>query len=354
MTFRTLSPDGQVVALLTSPHVGTSSSREAPAPLRPGEWHALAARLEARNMGIAELFLQHSTAEWEKLAELDSSELDRIQGLLSRAGTWAFEQERLAGLGIWIVTVADATYPRLLRDRLVSQAPPVLFGAGAIPDETRRWVALVGSRDVDSAGGEFTRRLAERCAEEGLGVVSGGARGVDRIALGGAVDNGGCVVAVVPGQMEQILRERDTRQAIAEECLTLLSPYHPAVAFSVGGAMGRNKLIYAFAHYAVVIASAYREGGTWSGATENLKQRWVPLFVRSEDDAPEGNRQLMALGGLPLTPGILEGRMPLSDWFEQQLALRTASPGSAVAKKRAGKKHKKQSAPRTPELFDLS
>ncbi|MGH2617407.1 MAG: hypothetical protein ACRDJC_19410, partial [Thermomicrobiales bacterium] len=39
---------------------------------------------------------------------------------------------------------------------------------------------------------------------------------------------------------------------------------------------------------------------TWAGATENLRHDWSPLFVRAGRDIPEGNRQLIALGALPL------------------------------------------------------
>ncbi len=45
-------------------------------------------------------------------------------------------------------------------------------------------------------------------------------------------------------------------------------PYGPDARFTVGGAMGRNGLIYCMADLAVVASAAEGEGGTWAAATE--------------------------------------------------------------------------------------
>ena len=44
---------------------------------------------------------------------------------------------------------------------------------------------------------------------------------------------------------------------------------------------------------AIVVASAAGEGGTWAGATENLSNDWVPLWVRAGDGVPAGNTELL-------------------------------------------------------------
>jgi predicted Rossmann fold nucleotide-binding protein DprA/Smf involved in DNA uptake len=64
--------------------------------------------------------------------------------------------------------------------------------------------------------------------------------------------------------------------------------------------MGRNRLIYTLSDYAIVVASSANKGGTWSGALENMKNEWVPLFVVSYEDMPEGNQLLLERGGIEL------------------------------------------------------
>ena len=59
------------------------------------------------------------------------------------------------------------------------------------------------------------------------------------------------------------------------------------------------------------MSASLGEGGTWSGATENLAERWAPLFVRGDDTA--GNRRLLELGAIPLEEAALAEQVSLSD-----------------------------------------
>ena len=158
-------------------------------------------------------------------------------------------------------------------------------------------MAIVGSRNVDAEGEEFTRTVAGLCARQGIRVVSGGARGVDSIAMESALQSGGTVLAVLADSLLKKSLQKAERSALAADTLLLLSPYHPEASFSVGAAMGRNKLIYALSDYALVVSADDRKGGTWAGAEEELK-RENPLyvFVRMTGDIPEGNRRLLSLG----------------------------------------------------------
>jgi len=78
--------------------------------------------------------------------------------------------------------------------------------------------------------------------------------------------------------------------------VVLISPFYPEAGFSVGNAMARNKYIYCLADAAVVV-HAGKKGGTLNGAEENLKQRWVPLWVKPTEDKDAANEQLVNKGG---------------------------------------------------------
>jgi predicted Rossmann fold nucleotide-binding protein DprA/Smf involved in DNA uptake len=138
-----------------------------------------------------------------------------------------------------------------------------------------------------------------------MAVVSGAARGVDTTAMIGSTDAGGTAIGVVADALEKMTRRRELREHILEGTVLLLSAYHPSAPFSVGNAMRRNRLIYCLADVAIVVASG-TEGGTRSGALENLKAAWVPLFVRA-DNGSDGNRDLLKRGGIPLNVADLEG-----------------------------------------------
>ena len=64
--------------------------------------------------------------------------------------------------------------------------------------------------------------------------------------------------------------------------------------------MGRNKLIYALADAALVVSSAKGEGGTWTGATEQLERlRFCPVHVLSDPRGGPGLAALAEIGAVP-------------------------------------------------------
>lgn len=90
--------------------------------------------------------------------------------------------------------------------------------------------------------------------------------------------------------------------------------------------MGRNKLIYTLADYALVVASDAESGGTWAGATEALKAGWVPVYVCDGPDFPDGNAQLLRRGGVPF-PYPFPGRSDeLGDWLGDNTRRRPVQP----------------------------
>jgi len=97
--------------------------------------------------------------------------------------------------------------------------------------------------------------------------------------------------------------------------LVLLTPYAPTAGFSVGAAMGRNKVIYGLADFAVVVSSDYQAGGTWAGAVEALKAGWCPLFARDGANVPKGNRELFKLGAARLADEGFQTTDNLVDWL---------------------------------------
>ncbi len=288
--------DDDLAILLVASHLGLARGSGAE-PLGPATWHDLAARLHEDKLRPSWL-LGRTADELEAVQTVDVS-AGRLAILLERAGTIAFDLERLEQRGIWVVTRAGEGYPTRLR-RLGSIRPPVLFGSGPRNLLDAHSIAVVGSRDVDEAGSAFADRVGQSAAAAGYVVVSGGARGVDRVAMNGALERGGRAVGVLAESLEKWLRDATLRQAIADGNLVLLTPFKPDAGFTPANAMARNKVIYGLADAAVVVASDARKGGTLSGARETLRRGWTPLLVRDGEEVPEGNRVLIGEGGVPL------------------------------------------------------
>jgi predicted Rossmann fold nucleotide-binding protein DprA/Smf involved in DNA uptake len=153
------------------------------------------------------------------------------------------------------------------------------------------------------------RAAAALAVEHDLGVVSGGAKGVDRLAMQAALDAGGHAVGVLADSLTRTVRDAEIRRMIGDGRLCLCTPYKPTAGFSVPNAMGRNKLIYALSEATLVVAADLDKGGTWAGATEALKSSSAPVLVWTGQGAGPGNARLVELGAIPVDS--LETLFPL-------------------------------------------
>ena len=301
-TFTSLAPDAEAIVLVCA-HLATGGGDGTQAGAKPfaaTEWADLATKIYHSPLKTPAALLDRSVAQLQEALDLPPNDAERLRRRLDMGAGLAIELERLSSLGIWVITRADTDYPKRLRERLGRQAPPVLYGAGEPSLLQEPGVAIVGSRHVDEAALAYARTLGQRCVAAGVPVISGAAKGVDRAAMEGALDcEGGAAVAVVADSLERMIRAADVRRPIMERQLLLITPYHPRTRFTVANAMGRNKLIYGLARFGVVVESSLREGGTWAGAQEVLRRRWVPLFVRDVSDAAKGNAALLSQGAQP-------------------------------------------------------
>jgi predicted Rossmann fold nucleotide-binding protein DprA/Smf involved in DNA uptake len=139
--------------------------------------------------------------------------------------------------------------------------------------------------------------LGNDAAVQGYSIVSGGARGIDEAAMQGALAQEGTGIGVLADSLLRAATSAKYRKALMANNLVLISPFNPEAGFDVGNAMSRNKYIYCLADAAVVVSSSKNKGGTWNGAIEDLKQRWVPLWVKQSSDPSSGNAELVRQGG---------------------------------------------------------
>jgi predicted Rossmann fold nucleotide-binding protein DprA/Smf involved in DNA uptake len=292
-----LSPNSQAILLLCA---SFGQNRQAdPQPLTVTEYSNLVKWLVDHDMKPADLLARNGKS---RLQEIPPEKLDyqRLFALLERGAMLAFAVENWTNQGIWILTRSDANYPKRLKKHLKHSAPPILYGVGNQALLNRGGLAIVGSREVDPAGLEYTQKVAQISAHQGIQVVSGGDKGVDRAAMLAAVEVGGTTVGMLAHPLSKEAVFSAYRSAIQDGRLTLVSAYDPNAGFNVGNAMGRNKYIYALADYALVVSSALGSGGTWAGAIEALQKiQTVPLFVRIQENVPEGNHELLKKGAIP-------------------------------------------------------
>ena len=264
-------------------------------PLEPREYSELAQFLTRLGKHPGDLF-GLSMEDCRALFQIEHWE--RIYRLLERSASLSFELSRYENMGIIAVTRADAAYPVLLKQKLGNSCPPLFYCAGELSLLKQQYMGFVGSRTIEQQDVDFTIQAVRRITERGMGVVSGGAKGIDSVAGTEALLRGGYCVEYLADSMMKKLQKGETVKQVQNGRLLLLSVAKPEAGFHVGMAMMRNRYIYAQSQATVVVRSDFKKGGTWAGAEENLKNHYAPCLCRNHPYP--GNQALIQKGAIPV------------------------------------------------------
>ena len=217
----------------------------------------------------------------------------------------AFELERLGQAGITTLTPFDEHYPRQVRRPARGGCARVCCTRqAAVELLDNPGVGVVGSRNVSPDGAEVagavSRTLAARHGSPAdLRWRPWGRSDRHERRVRGA---GGGVVGVLAESLVRKLRSPDVRRAIHEGRTVMCTPYNPEAPFSVGNAMGRNRLIYA-----LVRASPSWSPAKWTRAAPGRARSKHSREGSVEWPCGEGRvrvlatRRLEERGGVPVT-----------------------------------------------------
>lgn len=248
-------------------------------------------------------FFASDAAEWETVCQLNTDIIEKLEQAREKLDGQVLLVEQLEQESIHVLPALADDYPILLKQALKRNAtPPVLFYAGDLDILTRRTIAVIGSRNASEQGLAFTHAVVRYLAEHDANVISGNARGIDRVAYEAATGTEGCTTVVLPHGIRKLsgVQMRDLQSKIEDGRVLVMSQFHPDAGWLVSRAMERNKVVTGLAQV-VIVAEADTKGGTWEGAHSALKQK-RPLYVRQPTTPPSlpGNEALIKLGGQPL------------------------------------------------------
>lgn len=188
--------------------------------------------------------------------------------------------------------------------------PQRLFVWGTLPS-LHRTLTIVGTRRADVEALAFSRKLAERAAQAGCTIVSGGAQGIDAAAHQGALDAGGKTLVVLgcglaspyPPQNRQLFAQiRQCGGAIVSE-------YEPGAPPADWRFAQRNRLLAALGQDTVVVQAPARSGALITAGW--AKRLGRPVWATSSapwDPRGAGCRNLVRSGAQALDS--IDGMFP--------------------------------------------
>lgn len=160
-------------------------------------------------------------------------------------------------MDIYNINKSTEPYPHRLCK--LSDAPRSLNVWGKIPEVSL--VAIVGTRNADPRMMRFTAELSMRLARMNIGVISGGALGIDTAAHRGSLDGGGRTIAVLGSGFDFIFPQKNKN--LFDEISrsgAIISEFPNSTPPTRWTFPKRNRLVAAMAQAVVVVQAPVRSG----------------------------------------------------------------------------------------------
>lgn len=169
------------------------------------------------------------------------------------------QEEQWKKKGISFDFLWEEGFPKRLKE--ISDPPLVLYRIGKLPEPEKKMAAIVGARACSSYGKEMAEYFARGLAKEGIGIVSGMARGADGIAQRAALSAGGYSVAVL-GCGVDICYPEENRPLYEKlwDNGCILSEYPPGTLPHSRLFPPRNRIISALSDLVLVIEAREKSG----------------------------------------------------------------------------------------------
>jgi DNA processing protein len=232
-------------------------------------------------------------------AGLNDNLVKRICEIRNRVSLDEVEQ-KLRIQGIQVLTWDDPEYPDRLRQ--ITQSPFVLYIKGDLLAEDAWAVAIVGTRRYSPYGRQVAEKISHTLARNGITIISGLARGIDRIAHKYALDAGGRTIAVMGSGLDNLYPPE--HRTLAEEISNkgaLISDYPLGTPPDGSNFPPRNRIISGLSKIIIVIEAGERSGAliTANYAAEQGKEVFA---VPGKITAPtsKGTNLLIKQGAHPL------------------------------------------------------
>ncbi|MEM8659978.1 MAG: DNA-processing protein DprA [Pseudomonadota bacterium] len=206
-----------------------------------------------------ETLLAGGKALWRDLGLNEEIADAAARDLKANADKVGVETRLMKELDASIVAISDPNYPPLLRH--IPDPPPLLYIRGDTASLSRPQLAMVGSRKASAAGMRAARRFSSQLAKSGLIVTSGLALGIDSAGHRGALDAGGCSIAVLANGIDKVYprRHRDLADELCQRG-ALVSEFPLGTAPVKFNFPRRNRIVSGLSLGVLVVEAALPSG----------------------------------------------------------------------------------------------
>lgn len=205
---------------------------------------------------------------------------------------------------IHLLPYTDERYPTRLKN--ISDSPVLLYYKGILPDfNAQLIIGVVGTRRATAYGRSMAQFFSRQIAACGGLVISGGAKGVDTMALRGTLEAGKPAVIVVGSGLDVVYpAENKSLFAKVEETGCIIGEYAPGTPALKWHFPQRNRIVSGIANGVLVIEAPEKSGALITARQAKKFGRDVFVVPANLDlESAKGSNALLQEKANPVSSG---------------------------------------------------
>ena len=200
-----------------------------------------------------------------------------------------------------IIMKGSSCYPQKLLE--IEEAPQVLYTLGNVDLLNTSSISIIGSRSCSEEGKNIAKKFASELALQGITVISGLAKGIDRAAHEGALEVGGNTIAVLGNGFNHIFPKENKGlfKEIADKGL-IITEYPVNEKARSEYFLKRNRIVSGLSLGVLVIEAAYRSGTSVTASLAKSQGKEIFCIPHAINDKHGvGTNRLIARGAKLVT-----------------------------------------------------
>lgn len=200
-----------------------------------------------------------------------------------------------------MITITNKLYPQQLIS--IEDPPQKLYTLGNENLLNTYAIAIIGSRACSKDGKELAKKFARELAMQGITIVSGMAKGIDRAAHEGALEVGGNTIAVLGNGLNKIFPKEnmDLFKEISKKGL-VITEYEENEFAQSKNFLRRNRIVSGLSLGVLVVEAAYRSGTSVTASLAKKQGREIFCIPHNINDKHGvGTNKLISRGAKLVT-----------------------------------------------------
>ena len=185
------------------------------------------------------------------------------------------------------IDINNSNYPKELKK--LEKPPMQLYFKGNVKLLNTIGIAIIGSRNCTKYGERMAIKFSKELSENGLTIISGMAKGIDKYAHIGSIETTGSTIAVLPCGLNNIYPKENIRlyNQILDNGGLVLTEYEENEKAESKKFLERNRIVSGLAIGTLVVEGGYRSGTSVTARLTKNQNKKV-FCIPSSIENPKG------------------------------------------------------------------